>query len=146
MEILKYTDAHRNFRKRLRDFLAKEVTPYADEWEKAGIVPKSAWEKMGRAGFLCTEVSAAYGGLGGDFLYSVIVTEEISRTGQNGLVASLHSDIVVPYITAFGSDEIKQKYLPRCVSGEIITAIAMTEAGAGSDLAAMSTSAIEKGD
>ena len=146
MEILKYTDAHRNFRKRLRDFLAKEVTPYADEWEKAGIVPKSAWKKMGRAGFLCTEVSTAYGGLGGDFLYSVIVTEEISRTGQNGLVASLHSDIVVPYITAFGSDEIKQKYLPKCVSGEIITAIAMTEAGAGSDLAAMSTSATEEGD
>jgi alkylation response protein AidB-like acyl-CoA dehydrogenase len=146
MEILKYTDAHRNFRKRLRDFLAKEVTPYADEWEKAGIVPKSAWKKMGRAGFLCTEVSSAYGGLGGDFLYSVIVTEEISRTGQNGLVASLHSDIVVPYITAFGSDEIKKKYLPKCVSGDIITAIAMTEPGAGSDLAAMSTSAIEEGD
>ena len=146
MEILKYTDAHRNFRKRLRDFLAKEVTPYADEWEKAGIVPKSAWKKMGRAGFLCTEVSSAYGGLGGDFLYSVIVTEEISRTGQNGLVASLHSDIVVPYITAFGSDEIKKKYLPKCVSGDIVTAIAMTEPGAGSDLAAMSTSAIEEGD
>ena len=146
MEILKYTDVHRNFRKRLRDFLAKEVTPYADEWEKAGIVPKSAWKKMGRAGFLCTEVSSAYGGLGGDFLYSVIVTEEISRTGQNGLVASLHSDIVVPYITAFGSDEIKKKYLPKCVSGDIITAIAMTEPGAGSDLAAMSTSAIEEGD
>jgi acyl-CoA dehydrogenase len=146
MEILKYTDAHRNFRKRLHDFLAKEVTPYADEWEKAGIVPKSAWKKMGQAGFLCTEVSSAYGGLGGDFLYSVIVTEEISRTGQNGLVASLHSDIVVPYITAFGSDEIKKKYLPKCVSGDIITAIAMTEPGAGSDLAAMSTSAIEEGD
>lgn len=146
MEILKYTDAHRNFRKRLRDFLAKEVTPYADEWEKAGIVPKSAWKKMGRAGFLCTEVSSAYGGLGGDFLYSVIITEEISRTGQNGLVASLHSDIVVPYITAFGSDEIKKKYLPKCVSGDIVTAIAMTEPGAGSDLAAMSTSAIEEGD
>ena len=146
MEILKYTDAHRNFRKRLRDFLAKEVTPYADEWEKAGIVPKNAWKKMGQAGFLCTEVSSAYGGLGGDFLYSVIVTEEISRTGQNGLVASLHSDIVVPYITAFGSDEIKRKYLPQCVSGDIITAIAMTEPGAGSDLAAMSTSAIEEGD
>jgi len=146
MEILKYIDAHYDFRKRLRDFLAKEVTPYADEWEKAGVVPKSAWKKMGQAGFLCTDVSSAYGGLGGDFLYSVIVTEEISRTGQNGLVASLHSDIVVPYITAFGSGDIKKKYLPKCVSGDIITAIAMTEPGAGSDLAAMSTSAIEEGD
>ncbi len=146
MEILQYTENHHKFRKRLRDFLAKEVTPHASEWEKAGIVPKSAWKKMGQAGFLCTEVSSAYGGLGGDFLYSVIVTEEISRTGQNGLVASLHSDIVVPYITAFGSDGIKKKYLPQCVSGDIITAIAMTEPGAGSDLAAMSTSAIEEGD
>jgi len=146
MEILQYTENHHTFRKRLRDFLAEEVTPHASEWEKAGIVPKSAWKKMGQAGFLCTEVSSAYGGLGGDFLYSVIVTEEISRTGQNGLVASLHSDIVVPYITAFGSDGIKKKYLPQCVSGDIITAIAMTEPGAGSDLAAMSTSAIEEGD
>jgi len=121
MEILTYTDEHLDFRQRLRDFLAKEVTPYA-------------------------EVSSAYGGFGGDFLYSVIVTEEISRTGQNGLIASLHSDIVVPYITAFGSDDLKKKYLPKCVSGDIITAIAMTESAAGSDLAAMSTSAIEEGD
>jgi len=146
MEILTYTDEHLDFRQRLRDFLAQEVTPHASEWEQAGIVPKSAWEKMGRAGFLCTEVSSAYGGLGGDFLYSVIVTEEISRTGQNGLIASLHSDIVVPYITAFGSDDLKKKYLPKCVTGDFITAIAMTEPAAGSDLAAMSTSAIEEGD
>lgn len=146
MEILKYTDAHRSFRQRLRDFLEKEVSPHAGEWEQAGIVPKSAWRKMGRAGFLCTEVSPVYGGRGGDFLYSVIVTEEISRTGQNGLVASLHSDIVVPYITAFGSDAIKKKYLPQCVSGDMITAVAMTEPGAGSDLSAMTTSAVEEGD
>ena len=103
MEILKYTDDHQRFRKRLRDFLAKEVTPHADQWEKDGIVPKTAWQKMGRAGFLCTEVSPDYGGIGGDFRYSVIVTEEISRTYQNGLVAPLHSDIVVPYITAYAS-------------------------------------------
>lgn len=144
MEILKYTDAHRSFRHRLREFLEKEVSPHASEWEQAGIVPKSAWKKMGRAGFLCTEVSPVYGGRGGDFLYSVIVTEEISRTGQNGLVASLHSDIVVPYITAFGSDAIKKKYLPQCVSGDMITAVAMTEPGAGSDLSAMTTSAVEE--
>lgn len=146
MEILKYTEDHRNFRKRLRGFLAKEVTPHANQWEKDGIVPKSAWKKMGQAGFLCTEVSPAYGGIGGDFLYSVIVTEEISRTYQNGLVASLHSDIVVPYITAFGSDKSKKKYLPGCVSGDIISAVAMTEADAGSDLAGIKTSAVEEGD
>ena len=146
MEILKYTDAHNNFRERLRRFLEKEVTPHADQWEKDGIVPKEAWKKMGQAGFLCTEVLPDYGGLGGDFLYSVIVTEEISRTYQNGLVASLHSDIVVPYITEFGSDKIKKKYLPGCVSGDIISAVAMTEPDAGSDLAGIKTSAVEEGD
>jgi acyl-CoA dehydrogenase len=146
MEILQYTEDHREFRLRLRRFLEKEVTPYADEWEKDGIVPKTAWKKMGRAGFLCTEVSPDYGGLGGDFLYSVIVTEEISRTSQNGLVAPLHSDIVVPYITAYASDTLKKKYLPGCASGDIITAVAMTEPGAGSDLASISTSAVEEGD
>ena len=146
MEILQYTEDHRNFRERLRDFLAKEVTPHADQWEKDGIVPKSAWKKMGQAGFLCTEVSPDYGGIGGDFLYSVIVTEEISRTYQNGLVASLHSDIVVPYITSFASDKSKKKYLPGCVSGDIISAVAMTEPDAGSDLAGIKTSAVEEGD
>lgn len=146
MEILEYTEKHRKFRKRLRRFLEKEVTPYADEWEQAGIVPKTAWEKMGQAGFLCTEVSPDYGGLGGDFFYSVIVIEELTRTSQNGLVASLHSDIVVPYITSYASDDLKKKYLPRCVSGDIVTAVAMTEPGAGSDLASISTSAVEEGD
>jgi acyl-CoA dehydrogenase len=144
MEILKYTEEHQTFRKRLRDFLKKEVTPHADQWEKDGIVPKEAWKKMGQAGFLCTEVSPDYGGVGGDFLYSVIVTEESSRTHQNGLVTSIHSDIVVPYITEFGSDKIKNKYLPRCVSGDIIAAVAMTEPDAGSDLAGITTSAIEE--
>jgi len=146
MEILKYSEAHRNFRERLRRFLAKEVTPHANQWEKDGIVPKSAWKKMGQAGFLCTEVASEYGGPGGDFLYAVIVTEEISRTYQNGLVASLHSDVVVPYISAYASDDLKKKYLPGCVSGDIITAIAMTEPDAGSDLAGISTSAAEEGN
>ena len=146
MEILKYTDAHNNFRERLRRFLEKEVTPHAGQWEKDGIVPKEAWKKMGQAGFLCTEVASEYGGPGGDFLYAVIVTEEISRTYQNGLVASLHSDIVVPYISAYASDDIKKKYLPGCVSGDIVTAIAMTEPDAGSDLAGISTSAAEEGN
>jgi acyl-CoA dehydrogenase len=146
MEILEYTDEHREFRQRLRRFLQKEVTPYASEWEKAGIVPKTVWEKMGQAGFLCPEVSPDYGGLGGDFLYSVIVIEEISATNQNGLVAPLHSDIVVPYITSYASDALKKKYLPGCVSGDIVTAVAMTEPGAGSDLAGISTSAVEEGD
>ncbi len=146
MEILNYTEDHLQFRKRLRDFLAKEVTPYADQWEKDGIVPKTAWQKMGQAGFLCTEVAPEYGGIGGDFLHSVVVVEEISRTHQNGLVAPIHSDIVVPYITAYASAELKKRYLPGCVSGDILTAVAMTEPDAGSDLAGITTAAIEEGD
>jgi len=146
MDILKYTEKHRTFRERLRAFLAKEVTPYADEWEKNKIVPKSTWQKMGREGFLCYMLKPEYGGLGGDFLYSVIVSEEIVRTNQAGLTATLHSDIIVPYIDSFGSESLKKKYLPRCASGDIITAVAMTEPDAGSDLASIKTTAVEDGN
>ena len=144
MEMLKYTEEHQKFRKRLADFLAKEVTPNVDQWEKEKIEPKSLWRKMGQAGFLCMDVSPEYGGMGGDFLYSVIVTEEISHTMHTGLAAALHTDVVVPYISAFGSEELKRKFLPGCVLGDIISAIAMTEPGAGSDLAGMGTTAVEE--
>ena len=146
MEILKYTQEHKIFREALRKFFEKEVTPYVDEWEEAGIVPKSAWKKMGEQGFLCMDVPEEYGGLGADFLYSVILIEELTMTGHSGLQAPLHSDIVVPYITSFAVEELKKKYLPGCVSGDIITAVAMTEPNAGSDLAAMRTTAVEEGD
>jgi len=146
MEILNYTEEHKNFRERLRAFLEKEVTPFADQWERDGIVPKSVWRKMGQGGFLCTDVAPEYGGMGGDFLYSLIVAEEIIVTRQTGLITPLHSDIVVPYINSFGSEELKKKYLPGCVSGDIVTAVAMTEPGAGSDLAGIQTAAVEEGD
>jgi alkylation response protein AidB-like acyl-CoA dehydrogenase len=146
MEILNYTEEHKNFRERLRAFLEKEVTPFADQWERDGIVPKSVWRKMGQGGFLCTDVAPEYGGRGGDFLYSLIVAEEITVTRQTGLITPLHSDIVVPYINSFGSEELKKKYLPGCVSGDIVTAVAMTEPGAGSDLAGIQTAAVEEGD
>jgi acyl-CoA dehydrogenase len=146
MEILNYTKEHDQFRERLKAFLAKEVTPFADQWEQDKIVPKNAWKKMGQAGFLCTDVAPEYGGMGGDFLYSLIVAEEMTYTWQTGLATPLHSDIVVPYINSFGSEEIKHKYLPGCVSGDIVTALAMTEPGAGSDLAGMTTSAVEQGE
>ncbi len=146
MNLLPYTPAHEEFRKRLRAFLAEEITPFVDQWEKEGITPLDAWRKMGRQGFLCPMVSPEYGGLGGDFLYSVIVSEEMTRTRHTGLAAALHSDVVVPYIESFGRADIRKKYLPGCVSGEIITAVAMTEPGAGSDLAGMSTVAEETGD
>ena len=146
MEILNYTEEHNLFRERLRAFLEKEVSPFADQWEKDGIVPKSAWKKMGQGGFLCMDVPAEYGGMGGDFLYAVIASEEMTKTWITGLATPLHSDIVVPYISAFGSEELKKKYLPGCVSGDIVTAVAMTEAGAGSDLASLATTAVEEGD
>lgn len=146
MEILNYTEEHKIFRQSLRRFLDKEVIPYVEEWEEAGIVPKSAWKKMGENGFLCMSVPEEYGGLGADFLYSVIVTEELARTNHSGLVAPLHSDVVIPYITSYASEELKHRYLPGCVSGDIITAVAMTEPNTGSDLAAIRTTAVEDGD
>ncbi|MCP4628190.1 MAG: acyl-CoA dehydrogenase [bacterium] len=144
MEILRYTEEHNNFRERLNVFLAEEVTPFGDQWEADKIVPKSVWRKMGHGGFLCTDVAAEYGGMGGDFLYSLIVAEEMTKTWITGLATSLHSDIVVPYINSFGSEELKKKYLPGCVSGDIVTAVAMTEPGAGSDLASIATTAVEE--
>ncbi len=146
MDIIQYSDEHRIFRQTLRKFLEREIIPHVEEWEEAGIVPRSAWKKMGEQGFLCTAVPEEYGGAGGDFLYSVIVAEEMARTNHSGLAAPLHSDVVVPYVVTFGSEEHKKKYLPGCVSGDIITAIAMTEPNTGSDLAAIKTTAVEQGD
>jgi acyl-CoA dehydrogenase len=127
MDILPYTEDHRIFRDSVRKFFAKEVIPYVEEWEEAGMVPRSAWKKMGDNGFLCMQVPEEYGGLEADFLYSVILMEELARSNHFGLLASLHSDIVVPYILSYGSDDLKRKYLPACLSGDTITAVAMTE-------------------
>lgn len=143
---MQYTEDHEKFRDRLRRFCMNDVIPCVDQWEKDHMVPKSVWQKMGREGFLCTAVMPEFGGLGGDFLYSVIVLEEVAKTNQYGLDAFLHSDIVVPYIDAYGTLEQKHRYLPGCVSGDVITAIAMTEPGTGSDLASMETTATDDGD
>jgi acyl-CoA dehydrogenase len=146
LNIIPYTAEHNIFRESLRKYLDKEIVPHIEEWEEAGIVPRSAWKKLGEQGFLCTDVPEEYGGVGGDFLYSVIVCEELVKSNFSGLAASLHSDICVPYISSFASEEQKHKYLPGCVSGDIITAVAMTEPNAGSDLAKMKTTAAEDGD
>jgi acyl-CoA dehydrogenase len=146
MDIIQYTEEHRIFRQAVRKFFEKEVIPYVEEWEEAGIVPKSIWRKMGEQGFLCMNLAEEYGGAGADFLYSVILTEELAKTNHTGLAAPLHSDVVVPYINSFASEELKKKYLPGCISGEIITAVAMTEPNTGSDLAAIRTSAVEDGN
>jgi acyl-CoA dehydrogenase len=146
MNIIPYTAEHHIFRDSLRKFLDKEIVPHVEEWEEAGIVPRSAWKKMGEQGFLCTGVPEEYGGVGADFLYSVIVCEELVKSNFSGLAASLHSDICVPYISSFASEEQKRKYLPGCISGDIITAVAMTEPNAGSDLAKIKTTAAEDGE
>jgi alkylation response protein AidB-like acyl-CoA dehydrogenase len=146
MDILQYSDAHRDFRSRLRAFMDREVVPHIDQWEADHKVSRDVWRKMGQEGFLCPALPEAYGGLGGDFRYAVIGIEEIARTNHGGLAAPLHSDIVVPYILSYGSDGQKERYLPGCASGEIVTAIAMTEPGAGSDLSSMVATAEEDGD
>ncbi len=145
MELLKFTDKHHLFRERLKKFLKLKVVPEINECEAAHITPRSMWKAMGKEGFLCPGMPQAYGGPGLDFLYSFIVWEELARINFTGLAAPLHSDIVVPYIQAFGNEELKLKYLPGCVSGDIITAVAMTEPGAGSDMASMETTGVKEG-
>ena len=138
---------HEAFRRTARTFFEKEVVPFHDEWEKAGIVPRDVWTKAGEAGLLCFDVPEEYGGPGvSDFRYNQIVSEEQTRAGTSGPGFSVHTDIIVPYLTSLGTEEQKQRWLPGCVSGEIITAIAMTEPGAGSDLQGIRTSAVDKGD
>lgn len=141
------TEEHGLFRKSLRKMLDKEAYPFYNEWEEKREIPRDFWLKMGENGFLLPWVDEAYGGLGLDFTYSKILAEELERVGQ-GLSSGmcLHSDIVSPYISELGTEEQKQKWLPLCISGEIITAIAMTEPGAGSDLAGVTTNARREGD
>ena len=142
-----FTEEHEMFRKSLRKMLDKEAYPYFEEWEQKRDIPRLFWQKLGENGFLCPVVSEEYGGLGLDFGYSMILTEELERVGA-GLASgiSLHSDIVTPYIEAYGTEEQKQKWLPKSVTGELISAVAMTEPGAGSDLAGISTTARREGD
>jgi len=146
MEAKYIQNEHKIFRESVRKFLEKEAVPYYDQWEKDGIIPREFWLKVGNQGFLCPNVDEKYGGLNADFTYSVIFTEELERVGTSLIGIGLHNDIVVPYIIEYGSEEQKQRWLPGCVSGEKVTAIAMTEPGAGSDLANIKTTAIKDGD
>ncbi|OCS86937.1 acyl-CoA dehydrogenase family protein [Caryophanon tenue] len=142
-----WTEEHKMFRNALRKMLEQEAYPHFDVWEEQRLVPRSFWRKLGENGFLCPMVEEAYGGLALDFTYSRILAEELERVGA-GVAAgiALHSDIVTPYISAYGNEAQKEKYLPKSVSGEWISAIAMTEPGAGSDLAGIRTTARREGD
>jgi alkylation response protein AidB-like acyl-CoA dehydrogenase len=142
-----FTAEHEDFRKTARTFFEREVVPHHEQWEKDGIVPRELWLEAGRAGLLCFDVPEEYGGPGiEDFRFNVVLTEEQTRAGASGPGFSVHTDIIVPYLTSLGTDEQKRRWLPGCVSGETITAIAMTEPGAGSDLQGVRTTAVDAGD
>jgi acyl-CoA dehydrogenase len=137
---------HEIFRKSLRKFLDKEAYPFYEQWEENRMIPRSFWKKMGEQGFLCPDIDEKYGGSEVDWGFAVVINEELERVGSGLIGIGLHNDIVVPYITAYGTEEQKQRWLPRCVTGDIITAIAMTEPGTGSDLANIKTTARLEGD
>ncbi len=144
-----FTEEHTLFRDTFRHFVEKEIVPYNDQWEKEGIVSRELWLKAGQQGFLGLVVPEEYGGSGvDDFSYSAIIAEETARVGASsaGAGMGLHNDIVLPYLLAYSTEEQKQRWLPKMCAGELITAIAMTEPNTGSDLAAIKTTAVRKGD
>ena len=140
-----YREDHEQFREQARRFFEREVVPHHAQWERDGIVPKEVWRKAGREGLLNPMLPEPYGG-GGDFGHAAVLLEEIARAGASGLGFPLHSDIVAPYIFAYGNKEQKDRWLPRMAAGELIGAIAMTEPGAGSDLKSVRTTAVRDGD
>lgn len=146
MERVLFSAEHQLFRESFRKFVEREIAPHQAEWRQRGIVSREAWRAAGQAGFLCPWLEAEYGGPGGDFLCSVVVIEELSRAYDSGFAMGLHSDVIVPYLYSFGSEAQKRRWLPGAASGEIITAIAMTEPGTGSDLAGITTTAVRDGD
>ncbi len=140
------TTEHQIFRDSFRKFVAREVTPHVGEWEAAREVPRGLWLSLGRQGYLCPWVPEEYGGLGLDFSYSVIINEELIKGDGFGVGVPLHSDVASPYLASYGTGEAKERYLPGCVTGEVITAVGLSEPGAGSDLAAIRTTAVKDGD
>jgi alkylation response protein AidB-like acyl-CoA dehydrogenase len=132
---------HATLRDATRRFCEREIAPFHDAWEDEGVVPRATWRRAGELGFLCMTLPAEYGGADADFRASVVFTEELARIGASGPGFVLQSDIVAPYILHYGSEEQKRRWLPRLASGEIVGAIAMSEPGAGSDLAAVATRA-----
>jgi acyl-CoA dehydrogenase len=139
-------EEHDIFRRALRKFLEKEAVPYFEQWERDKQVPRSFWKKAGDQGFLCPWADEKYGAINADFGYSVVINEEFERVGTAMVGFGLHNDIVMPYIESFGTESQKERWLPGAITGDLISAIAMTEPGAGSDLASIKTTAIKDGD
>src|SRR5206468_1868478 len=130
----------------VRRFAEREIEPKVAEWNERGMVDRAIWRRLGEEGLLGANQPVEYGGAGGDFLYDAIIIEEIARVRANGLAASLHSDICLPYIVSYGNEEQKRKHVQPAIRGELILGIAMTEPGTGSDLAAVQTTARRDGD
>ena len=147
MRRLIFDEEHEMFRDQVRRFAQAEFEPHVERWREQGICDREAFLKAGEQGLLCMWADEQYGGLGmSDFRFEQILIEEVIRHGDMGLFLSLHSRLVGPYIGELGSEELKQRLLPKCVSGEAILGIAMTEPGAGSDLAGMKSRAVHDGD
>ena len=138
---------HEAFRRTVRSFIEREIAPHHERWEASGCVDRDVWTKAGEQGLLCFDVAEEYGGPGvSDFRYNMVLAEEMTRAGAHGPGFAVHTDIIVPYLGSLGTDEQKRRWLPGCVSGDTVTAIAMTEPGAGSDLQGVRTHAVNKGD
>ena len=140
------TDELNILRDAARKFFAAEFTPKIDSWIEQGMVDAEDWRKAGAAGLLCAEVPVEYGGAGGNYLHETVITEEHLRSGGSGWGNQVHSQIVAPYIVHYGSEEQKQRWLPKMAAGECVGAIAMTEPNTGSDLQRVRTTAIKEGD
>lgn len=141
-----FSPEHEMWRETVRKFVEKEIVPYHAQWEEEGIVPRDLWLKAGEAGLLCCTVPEEYGGLGLDYLFDVVVFEELWRVGASGPGFLIHTDLVATYILSFGSEEQKKYWLPKMVRGEAIGSLGMTEPHAGSDLKAVRTQAVRDGE
>ena len=141
-----FNETHELFRQSTRQFMETEVAPHHHDWEKAGMVPRDLWKKAGELGLLCPDAPEEVGGAGGDFLFNVIVGEELCRVGASGPGFTLHSDIVLPYLLHYGTPGQKERWIPPMIRGDVITAIAMSEPNAGSDLQSIRTTAEPDGD
>lgn len=140
------SEEHKMMQGMIQDFIHNEILPQVEAWEKEGMVSREIWKRAGDLGLLCIDMPEAYGGAGLDFSFSALFLEELAKKGISGPGFSLHSDIVAPYILKWGTEAQKKKYLPPMATGEMITAIGMTEPNCGSDLQALRTKAVDKGD
>ena len=141
-----FNDEHKLFRESIIGFIEKEIAPNYDQWEKDKQIPRKVWKQLGDLGGLCPMADEKHGGLEGDFLFQTIVTEELAYRAFSGLLVAVHNDLVFPYIQWYGTEEQKMKWIPKMITGEILTGLAMTEPGAGSNLAGITTKAVKKGD